>query len=640
MCGICGVFNYGRSDGVEEATIIKMRDTMIHRGPDDQGVFISDDGRIGLGHRRLSIIDLSASGRQPLTNEDKTIWIVYNGEIYNYQELMTELKAKGHQFKSRTDTEVIVHLYEEYGTELVHKIRGMFAFAIWDSNKQMLFLARDRIGVKPLYFTVQNGQFLFASEIKAILEHPAINKDLDEEALYHYLTFVVAPAPLTLFKGINKLSPGHLMVVSSNGKTQTKWYWDEIDYIVDDSSKIETEDFYKERIRELLRESIKDRMISDVPFGVFLSGGVDSSTNVALMTEFMDRPVDTFSVGFKDQSQYNEFKYAREIAKIFQTNHHEVLIGHQDLVDYVPQLIYHQDEPIADPVCVPLYYVSKLARDNGTIVVQVGEGSDEIFSGYDSYFKVHQFYQNRWRYYQNIPSFLKKGFYYGMKPLLQLRQMTSALDYLERASLDRGLFWGGAIAFTELQKELLLSENFRKRIEDYDSFEIVNQYFERLNASNKKVDQLTQMIYLELKIRLPELLLMRVDKVSMSTSIEARVPFLDHRLVEFAMSIPTALKVKGQPKYILKKAVEGLIPEHIIYRKKQGFGAPIKEWFKGDLEKYSADAILSSKIRERDFFDYGYIQEMISAHQSGQSDNSFYLWNLFNLSCWYDRWIA
>ncbi len=640
MCGICGVFNYGRSDAVEEKVILKMRDTMIHRGPDDKGVFLSSEGRTGLGHRRLSIIDLSPSGRQPLCNEDETIWIVYNGETYNYQELMAGLKAKGHIFKSKTDTEVLVHLYEEYGKELVHKLRGMFAFAIWDSRKQRLFLARDRIGIKPLYYTVQNGCFLFASEIKAILEHPEVKKDLDEQALYHYLTFVVSPAPSTLFKGIKKLAPGHLLIIDSDGNVDTEWYWDEIDSIADSSSNFRSEDFYQERIRELLRESIKDRMISDVPFGVFLSGGVDSSTNVALMTELMDRPVDTFSVGFKDQDQYNEFAYAREISQKFGTNHHEIMIDHQDLVDYVPRLIYHQDEPIADPVCVPLFYVSKLARDNGIIVVQVGEGSDELFSGYESYSMIHQFYQNRWRYYQLLPLLSRKALYHAMKPLLEWRKMLNALDYLQRASFDRGLFWGGAIAFTETLKKMLMSESYKRRTESTDSFSIVNSYFQRLDTSEKEIDQLAQMFYLELKIRLPELLLMRVDKISMSTSIEARVPFLDHRLVEFAMSIPTEMKIKGQPKYILKKAVEGLIPQHIIYRKKQGFGAPIKEWFKGDLGKYAADSIFGSRIRERDLFNYDYIENMMREHQSGQSDYSFFLWNLFNLSCWYDRWIA
>jgi len=640
MCGICGVFNYANDGSIEEDIIIKMRDTMVHRGPDDKGVFISSNGSVGLGHRRLSIIDLSASGRQPLSNEDGTVWVVYNGEIYNYQELMIELKEKGHEFKSRTDSEVLVHLYEEYGKSLVKKLRGMFAFAIWDSKKGQLFLARDRIGIKPLYYAMQNGCFIFASEIKAILEHPNIQKDVDEEAFYHYLTFVVTPAPLTLFKGIKKMAPGHLLEIDANGIVEEEWYWDELDFITDNSTKAQPEEFYTKRIMELLRESIKDRMISDVPFGVFLSGGIDSSTNVALMAELMNRPVDTFSVGFKGQEQYNEFVYAREISKKFGTNHHEIMIGHQDLVDYVPQLIYHQDEPIADPVCIPLYYVSKLARDNGTIVVQVGEGSDEIFSGYESYFKIYNFYKNRWRYYELLPSILRKCIYSILAPWFEKKKKFGALDYLQRASLDRGVFWGGAIAFSEPQKETLLSETFKKRMANIDSFEVVNEYLGKLDAVGIGIDQLVKMIYLELKIRLPELLLMRVDKVSMSTSIEARVPFLDHRLVEFAMSIPTEMKIKGEPKYILKKSVEGLIPDHIIYRKKQGFGAPIGEWFQGELEEYATDAILNSKIKERGFFNYDYIRQILDWHRGGKDDYSFYLWNLFNVSCWYDQWFA
>jgi asparagine synthase (glutamine-hydrolysing) len=416
VCGICGIFNYADTNFELTAELIAhMRDAMIHRGPDDAGIYVSPDKKLGLGHRRLSIIDLSAMGRQPMCNEDSSVWITYNGEIYNHQKLRKELEAKGHSYKSHTDTETILHLYEEKGRDCVLNLEGMFAFAIWDSKKKRMLFARDRIGKKPLYYVIHDGQLIFASEIKAILKHPQIKADIDTTALYHYLTLYVTPAPMTLFKGINKLPPGYIMVCDKDGNIKQEQYWDAI---VPEQKEEYPEEYYIENIRNLLSESIEKRMMSDVPFGVFLSGGIDSSTNVALMARLMNRPVDTFSVGFKDRPDYNEFDYARQVAAEFKTNHHEVIIDYHDLMDYIPNLVYHQDEPLADWVCVPLYYVSKLARDNGTIVIQIGEGSDEIFFGYDGYMTYLNIYNNYWKPYMKMPGALRRAVYSLASPRL------------------------------------------------------------------------------------------------------------------------------------------------------------------------------------------------------------------------------
>jgi asparagine synthase (glutamine-hydrolysing) len=638
MCGICGILDYaGTNFEVTAGLITRMRDTMVHRGPDDAGIYVSPDNKVGLGHRRLSIIDLSAVGCQPMCNEDGSVWIVYNGEIYNHQKLRRELEAKGHRYKSRTDTETILHLYEEEGEDCVLNLEGMFAFAIWDNKKKRMLFARDRIGKKPLYYTIQNGQLTFASEIKAILEHPLIKRDIDTTALFHYLTLYVTPAPMTLFNGINKLPPGYIMVCDKDGNIKQEQYWDAI---APQQTEEYPEEYYIENIRSLLSESIEKRMMSDVPFGVFLSGGIDSSTNVALMSKLMNRPVDTFSVGFKDQPAYNEFDYARQVAAEFKTNHHEVIIDYRDLMDYIPNLVYHQDEPLADWVCVPLYYVSKLARDNGTIVIQIGEGSDEIFFGYDGYMTYLNIYNNYWKPYMKMPGALRRAVYSLASPLSPLVGKGPGLKELLRcAAFGEELFWGGAIAFSEVQKKQLMSNSIDWK--GLNSFDIVRQPLSKIDRQKPGADFVERMAYLELKHRLPELLLMRVDKVTMSTSVEGRAPYLDQKLVEFALGIPTKLKIKnGQTKYILKKAVEGIIPENIIYRKKQGFSMPVKEWFAGELSRYMTDSILNSRLREQHLFDYAFIQNMLKRQQYGRSDNSKRIWALFNLSRWYDWWVA
>lgn len=643
MCGICGIYNFSKSESNKVSTelIREMTEVIKHRGPDDGGIFVSEDRHVGLGARRLSIVDV-AGGHQPLSNEDHTTWIAYNGEIYNHLEIKAGLEQKGHHYRTRVDTETIVHLYEEQGTACLESLRGMFAFAIWDINEQHLFLARDRLGVKPLYYTFLNGQIIFGSEIKSILQNKQVPRELNVEALYHYLTFVTTPPPMTLFKGIYKLPAGHFLVIKADGQVICQQYWDAI--VPDSDHIMQSEGYYIERIRELLRESVKYRMMSDVPFGVLLSGGIDSSLNVAFMAELMDRPVDTFSVGFKSEPQYNELNYARQVAREFGTNHHEVMIDWPDLIEYMPKLIYHQDEPIADPVCVPLYYVSKLVKDSGVTVVQVGEGSDELFCGYEHYYRTLDRYLTYWRYLEMMPTPAWRLINACFKPIFQRSKRRYRQEYLRRLAQNESLFWGGAIAFTEAQKEDLLSLAYRSGLSNgrgVSSYPQVASYFSRICREKPQASFLEKMIYLELKIRLPELLLMRVDKISMSTSVEARVPFLDHKLVEFAMTIPTAIKIKDQPKYILKKAAEGIIPDNIIYRRKQGFGAPVSEWFRQPekLGQSFKDVLQNGAIWKQGFFNQDHIQKMILEHLKGKKDYGFMLWNLYNLSLWYDYWL-
>src|SRR6266576_18870 len=581
MCGICGVWEYGAAEGrVERALIERMRYVMTHRGPDDAGELIFDEGRGGFGFRRLSIIDLSPAGHQPMRGCTDRVWLVFNGEIYNHAELREGLERRGHVYASRTDSETILHLYEERGLDFVHDIEGDYAIALWDADREQLVLARDRAGVKPLYFYQRDGRFMFASEIKAILEHPSVTPEVNEEALYHYLTFVTTPAPQTLFRNVQKLPAGHMLVLNRQGEARITQYWDALPPA---DPVVRTEEEHQKNILELLRASIKKRMMADVPFGVFLSGGVDSSANVALMSELMTQPVRTFTVGFHDTEELNELESARAISNTFGTDHHEVMIGREDMQKFLPELVFHQDEPIADPVCVPLYYVSKLARDTGTIVVQVGEGSDEIFAGYD-WFRTYLDIEDRfWRHAKRVPAPARRAAAALAQPFVQkMLKKRMASELVRRLGANESLFWGGAIVFDETMKSRVLTRATRANRNGTSTYDIVRQYQETFDSVCPDADAAARMTYLELKLRLPELLLMRVDKITMANSVEARVPFLDHHLIEYAMSLPRELKIKGQSgKYILKRALGSVLPADVLYQPKRGFGAPVREWFRG-----------------------------------------------------------
>ncbi len=639
MCGICGIWEYGASDGrIDLSLVERMRDTMTHRGPDDAGAKVLDESRLGLGFRRLSIIDLSPAGNQPMQGCSDRVWLVFNGEIYNHARLREGLEQRGHIYHSQTDSETILHLYEERGLDFVNEIEGDYAIALWDAERGQLVLARDRIGVKPLYFYHQDGRFIFASEIKAILQHPAVTPEINEESLYHYLTFLTTPAPSTLFRGIQKLPAGHLLVVNRDGTTDIKQYWDALPPIqptIHANKRTEAE--HSEEILRLLRDSIRKRMMSDVPFGVFLSGGVDSSANVALMSELMSQPVRTYTVGFADTDELNELDSARAVSQRFATNHHEVIIGQQEMQQFLPELVYHQDEPLADPVCVPLYYVSKLARESGTVVVQVGEGADEIFAGYDWFRKYVRINDQFWQHAQKLPASLRQSVTSLGKPLLEAAfNKRTAIELVRRLGAGEPLFWGGAIVFDEEFKRKLLS---REHDSKASSHEAVREHLERIARVRPDSDFASRMTYLELKLRLPELLLMRVDKMTMATSVEARVPFLDHALVEYALGVPTELKIKGTSgKHILKRALEKVLPADLLYRPKRGFGAPVREWFRGASGELLGSMIMNSSIRPRELFDYAFVAKLIDEHRRGARDWSFHLWALLNVSLWHDRW--
>lgn len=639
MCGICGVLDYSRREtGIDEALLKRMTDVIVHRGPDDEGAFVTPDRTVGFGFRRLAIVDLSPAGHQPMSTPDGNLTIVFNGEIYNHLELRAELEAKGYTYRSRSDTETILYGFQEWGTALFSKMLGMWGIAIWDGRTNRLICARDRIGIKPLYYTQRDGRFLFASEIKSIFAHPAFSPELHEEMITYYLTFLTTPAPDTLFRGIHKLEPGCFMVVNRDGTAHKERYWDILDacakpVLADTPS---SEAGIKHELIRLLRQSIKDRMMSDVPFGVFLSGGIDSSTNVALMAELMDRPVQTYTVGFKELAKYNELEYARQIAARYGADYHEVMIDHNDAVRVMDDLVWHTDEPNGDSVCIPLYFVSKLARDNGTIVVQAGEGSDEEFGGYAWMSRDVRVQERLWKPYMHLPRAVRGLGHAAASMILTPQHKYLVLDYFRRAAANEPLSWGGAVDLTETHKRYLLAESYRTR----SVADVVMRHHGEVLSRSTVPGYLQRLTFNEFRSRLPELLLMRVDKVGMAHGIETRVPFLDHRLVEYAMTIPQSLKIKnGVPKYILKKAVEGLLPNDIIYRPKQGFNAPMQEWFRGPLEQYARDRIFNSPLTKQGIFNYDFVRQLMDDHHNGMK-NGQSVWTFLNFTLWWERWFG
>jgi asparagine synthase (glutamine-hydrolysing) len=622
--------------------LLRMRNAMTHRGPDDAGEYMSADRRVALAHRRLSIVDLSAAGRQPMCNEDGSVWIVFNGEIYNHLELRQGLEARGHRYGSATDTETLLHLYEEEGAAMLDRLRGMFAFAIWDERKQRLFAARDRIGIKPFYYTQVDGRFLFASEIKALAEHPAVSLDVDDEALYHYLTFMTTPAPATLFRGIRKLPAGHRLILDADGTCTVERWWDAAWAPRPAAEHIASPDACAEHIHDLLQEAVRERLMADVPFGVLLSGGVDSSALTGLTRRLHDGPLRTFSVGFTDAPELNELDHARVAARHFGTEHHEVVVDPADVLRYIPSLIHAQDEPLADWVCVPLHYVCKLVRDSGTIVGLVGEGSDEQFAGYGHYHRYIGLERGAWSAYARLPRGVRAGIHRMLDgPLRRSGAPREVRELFRRASAAEPLFLSGAVAAWETDKRDLASRDNGGHWDGLSSIPVAEEAARRFRASRPGAGFVETMIYQELQLRLPELLLMRVDKIGMANSIEPRVPFLDHRMVEFTTHIPPAWNTGGgRTKDLLKRAVAGLVPDELVNRRKQGFSLPVKQWLRGPLEAFARESILESRLRERGYFDYGVVKGVIDAHVAGRRNSDTLIWSLINLSQWYDRWIA
>jgi asparagine synthase (glutamine-hydrolysing) len=659
MCGIVGSFRPGGA-GAGPDVVARMRDRMSHRGPDGLGLWATSDHSCTFGHRRLSIIDVSINASQPMVNDDETIALVFNGEIYNHAEIRKELEALG-KYSWRTDhsdTEMMLHAYEEWGLDCVERFYGMFAFAVYDRRdpgRPTLHLVRDRVGIKPLYLTkTPAGEWLFASEIRALLAHPQVSPEMDRTAFWHYLTFIVAPAPLTMFRGIFKIPAGHRVTIDWRGDATTTKWWD----CRPDRSRLLSERDLSEpeavaELTRLLKQSIARRMVSDVPFGVLLSGGVDSSLNVALMSELMTRPVTTFTIGYDGKQDYNEFQFARRISARYRTDHHETCIDGEEAQEFLPLLVRLQDEPIADNVCIPLYFLARMVKQSGTTVVQVGEGADENFLGYWWCEHYRQKYESVYRPARNGAHGWRRWL-----PALKARTPDPGGDDLEiqrRAEASQELFWGGAVCWWGGMRNHLTPRRdpfvqpvdcpvkglLPEALTTLDSHDVVAQYVGAIDGQLGEPDVLWKIPYLEMKLRLPEHLLMRVDKLTMAHAVEARVPFLDHDVVEFAMRLPASYKLRdGVGKRILKKAAEPYVDHDLIYRRKQGFGAPMEEWFReGDFGRRSLAAFERSALAKEGFFDNEYFIRLLKAQMSGSGGHSFHLWTVLNAVLWHASWL-
>ncbi|MCU0643736.1 MAG: asparagine synthase (glutamine-hydrolyzing) [bacterium] len=629
MCGICGIVYSDREQQVEQSLLKNMCDAIVHRGPDDDGYYT--DRHVGLGMRRLSIIDLS-TGKQPISNEDGKIWIVFNGEIYNHKEIRKELEHYGHHFKTQTDTEAIVHAYEEYGENCVQKLNGMFAFAIWDQRKNQIFLARDRVGIKPLYYFFDKKRLVFGSELKSILQAGEIPRRIDLQALDNFLTLEYIPAPLSIFQDIRKLAPAHTLTFKNND-ISIREYWDvELKTNGSQLGELTT------NLRDLLQDAVKIRLMSDVPLGAFLSGGVDSSSIVALMAQVMDQPVKTFSIGFED-STYNELEYARLIAKTFKTDHHEFIIK-PDAVELSDTLLKYLDEPFGDFSIFPTYLVSKMAREYVTVVLS-GDGGDELFAGYDTYIadKIAK------KYYSRLPHGLRNGVMTKIMDLIPPSSKKKGLinrakRFVEGTKLPEDLHHTRWMIFLqEAEKDLLYSREMNSGILEKDSYKFIRNYFS--NVAYNGSDEINKQMYVDLKTYLVDDILVKVDRMSMATSLEARVPFLDYRFVEFAATIPGEYKMQGKKtKVILKQAMEELLPKEILYRGKEGFSIPIKNWLKKELKPLMMDTLAPEKIKREGFFNSEYIDKLVNEHLKGAENHSHRLWALIIFGRWYDLYMS
>ena len=623
MCGICGIFYPNPRRHAERDTLAAMNAQIIHRGPDDDGFFV--EGNVGLAMRRLSIIDL-ATGHQPISNEDNALWIVYNGEIYNHQQLRADLQARGHQYRTRSDTETILHLYEEYGADCVKHLRGMFAFAIWDRRERKLFIARDRLGIKPLYYRYEAGTFLFGSEIKAILAYPGVKAEFNRGTLAEYLAFGYLSGAETMYSGIQKLPPGHTLAISEDGRLSVTPYWD-LSVAADPDPK--PREYYVKTYRELLEECVSSHLMSDVPVGVFLSGGLDSSAVAALTTKIRREPIETFAVGYGEEA-YSELPFARQVAKHIGSKHHEVRLSREEFFEALPKLIWHEDEPIAWPSSVSLAFVARLARERVTVVL-TGEGSDETLGGYARY--AWTLANARMdRAYRNLtPSFLRKWVRHGISagPLSVALRRKLEHTFLVRDSRSWESFYFDNFysAFTAAEQADLLTGDMRALAGS--AYAGSMKFWEASSG-----DLLHRLLYTDIKTYLVELL-MKQDQMSMAASIESRVPFLDHVLVEFAARIPAQYSIRGLAgKFILKSAVEDLLPRDIVYRQKMGFPTPWAYWLAGpqldDLERM----LLENRSIARGFFNPDSLKRLFAEHRRGHRDHGNRIWRLLNLETW------
>jgi len=619
MCGISGIFEFDQARTVEREAVHRMNESLRHRGPDDEGIFV--DLGIGLGHRRLSIIDV-AGGHQPISNEDGTIWVMLNGEIYNYGELRQYLLARGHQFRTQSDTEAIVHLYEECGEECFARLRGMFAVAIWDGNRRCLVLARDRVGKKPLYYYTDRDRFIFGSELKAILAADAVPRTTDPIAISDYFSLSYIPAPRTIYKNVRKLQPAHYIVVNSTSLRELP-YW----RLSFSNPQHRSEAEWCELIRAQLCEATRIRLMSEVPLGAFLSGGVDSSSIVAMMSRLMDRPVTTCSIGFSAQ-EYDESPFARQVAASFKSDHHEDTVEVEALA-VIDKLAWHYDEPFADSSAVPTYYVSKIARRLVTVALG-GDGGDENFAGYRRY--IFDQMENRMR--NLVPAPLRRtvfgplgrwypGLAWAPRPL----RARATLQSISRSPLEG--YFNSISVFRPDEKARLFTGDFQRQLADYDSLGVLRKHYDEADTT----DPLSRIQYVDIKTYLPDDILAKVDRASMAVSLELRAPILDHQFMELAASIPSGLKLQGRNgKYIFKKAMESVLPHDILHRRKQGFAIPLDRWFRNELKDLAYDLVVANN--SDGILDRNYLSMIWKQHQTGRFDRSAYLWTVLMFRKW------
>ncbi len=618
MCGITGIFEFGRKDDISPDLVHRMNETIVHRGPDDEGIYTGPG--IGLGFRRLSIIDLS-TGHQPISNEDGRIWVMLNGEIYNYPELRAELAGRGHRFSTHSDTESIVHLYEDLGEECFKRLRGMFAIVIWDSRERKLILARDRVGKKPMFYAASQKQILFGSELKALLAADGIPKDLDAQALSDYFSFGYIPAPKTIYRAVRKVLPGHYIVATASG-IKDHSYWD----LSFDKVEQRSEDEWCERLRHQLCDATRVRLMSDVPLGAFLSGGVDSSSIVAMMSHQMSKPVTTCSIGFAEQ-EYDEAEYARQVAQFFHADHHEQTVR-PDAIAIMDKLAWHYDEPFADSSAIPTYYVSWVARQHVTVALG-GDGGDESLAGYRRYYFDQ--YENQLRRW--VPQPVRRGIFGPlgqMYPALawapRVFRAKATLQSLSRSPLEG--YFNSISIFRPAEKARLFTPEFEKTAKGYDSLDVLREYYERAGSD----DLLSRIQYVDIKTYLPDDILAKVDRASMAVSLEVRAPLLDHHFMEMAATMPSSLKLRGRNgKYIFKKAMAQILPPGTIGRKKQGFAVPLARWFRHELRELAFERLFSS---EDGILDQRFLKKIWDQHQSGHYDRSSHLWAVLMFRTW------
>jgi asparagine synthase (glutamine-hydrolysing) len=626
MCGITGYVN-ANGRAADRSVLERMNRAIIHRGPDEDGFYVNEN--VGLAMRRLSIIDL-AGGQQPIYNADRTKWLIFNGEIYNYQELREDLIDRGHKLYTKSDTEAVLHLYEEHGVDCLQYLRGMFAFAIWDDVEKTLFLARDRVGKKPLLYSHQpNGDLIFGSEFQALLEHPAISREVDHEALDSYMSYLCVPAPQTAFRAIRKLEPGHWMRWRE-GRIETQRYW-----LPEFAPKLKiSEEEAIEETTRLLREATRLRMISEVPLGAFLSGGVDSSTIVALMAQESSTPVKTFSIGFEEQD-FSELVHARKVAEHVGAEYHEFIVR-PDALEVLPTLVEHYGEPFADSSAIPTYYVSRETRKHVTVALN-GDGGDESFAGYERYMAMAVA-----ELYKRVPSAIRTPLIEGPINLFptseikktRIRDIQRFFISVSENIPERYGRWMST--FKPAVKDEIYTEDFARSVDRSRALQVLSHWTGKANG----IGLLDKMLLADLMTYLPNDLLVKVDIASMANSLEARSPFLDHKLIEFAASLPEGLKMKRlRTKSLLKKVAARLVPKEVIYRPKMGFGVPVGRWFRGEMKPFVREVLLSQRSLERGVVKRGMIERYVEQHTSGEVDHSFQIWTLLMLELWYQRFI-